>query len=115
MAYTVPGADGAAASPMRPSSPPGSPFVTFFHVRPPSVLRCRALPGPPLTSVQTCRRRCQLAARSSSGFFGSGITTSVTPVSSSTFKDFVHDLPPSVVLYSPRSPPGPHSGPWAAT
>ena len=64
--------------------------------------------------VNTCRRRWWLAATMISGFRGS-MTKSVTPVFSSSFSSGAHVFPPSVVLYSPRSPPGPHSGPGAAT
>src|SRR5215213_10496602 len=49
-----------------------------------------------------------------SGFRGSW-TRVVTPVFSLTFRILFQVLPPSAVLYSPRSPPGPQSGPWAAT
>ena len=49
-----------------------------------------------------------------SGFDGS-IATSFTPVFSLMVKIGFHVFPASVVLYSPRSPPGPQSGPAAAT
>src|SRR5262249_45647182 len=68
----------------------------------------------PLMIVQTWRRRCQLAAISVSGLRGSS-TTSVTPVFSSMLRTLSHVLPPSTVLYKPRSPPSFHSGPCAAT
>ena len=49
--------------------------------------------------------------------FGSvaDITSSFAPVSSSTVSTCFQLLPPSVVLYTPRSPPGPNNGPVAAT
>jgi hypothetical protein len=71
-------------------------------------------PGPPWMMVNTCRRRWWVAATITSGFFGS-MTKSVTPVCSSVSSSLVQVLPPSVVLYSPRSPPALHSGPWEAT
>src|SRR4029078_6275340 len=37
------------------------------------------------------------------------------PVSLFTFSTFFHVAPPSVVFQMPRSPPGPKSGPVAAT
>ena len=43
------------------------------------------------------------------------ITMSFAPVSSSTFSTCFHVLPPSTVLYTPRSPPGPQRLPVAAT
>ena len=49
-----------------------------------------------------------------SGFFGS-ITMSVAPVSASTVRIAFHVPPPSVVLYTPRSPPLAQSGPIAVT
>ncbi len=42
-------------------------------------------------------------------------TSALAPVSSSTASTCVHVSPPSVVLKSPRSPPGPKSGPVEAT
>src|SRR2546423_15351704 len=49
-----------------------------------------------------------------SGFFGSK-ATSVKPVLASIVFTAFHVLPPSVVRYSPRSPPLVQSGPAAAT
>src|SRR5215469_14963612 len=43
------------------------------------------------------------------------MTRSFAPVSSSIFKTCFQFLPPSTVLYTPRSPPGPHRLPVAAT
>src|SRR5262245_4068637 len=43
------------------------------------------------------------------------MTRSVAPVLSSTFSTCFQVVPPSVVLYTPRSPPGPQSDPVAAT
>ncbi len=45
----------------------------------------------------------------------SDILTSLAPVSASPLITARQVLPPSVVLYSPRSPPEPNSGPVAAT
>src|SRR5512142_720109 len=64
-------------------------------------------------SVHTCRLRCHADAYSTSGFEGS-ITTSLTPVFSLIVSTAFQVFPPSAVLYSPRSPPGAHSGPCAA-
>jgi hypothetical protein len=44
-------------SPMRPMSPAGSPFVSFVHVSPPSVLFQMPEPGPPSINVHTLRWR----------------------------------------------------------
>jgi hypothetical protein len=43
------------------------------------------------------------------------MTTSETPVFALMVRTDFQVLPPSVVLYSPRSPPALQSGPWAAT
>ena len=43
------------------------------------------------------------------------MTRSLAPVSSSPASTFFQVSPPSVVLNTPRSPPGPYSGPVAAT
>src|SRR4051812_30173686 len=48
------------------------------------------------------------------GSFGD-VARSLAPVSSSTYNTRFHVAPPSVVLYTPRSPPAPNSGPVAAT
>ncbi len=114
VAYTTSGSTGETARPIFPSDPLGIPLVIFFHVLPPSVERWIALSGPPLISVQKCRRRCQVAAMMMSGFRGSS-TTSVTPVCALTVMMLSHVLPPSIVLYKPRSPPSAQSGPCAAT
>src|ERR1035441_1178962 len=77
--------------------------------------RCRSLlSGPPSISVNTCRRRWYAAAYTMSGFDGSS-ATSTTPVFSLTVSTAFQFFPPSVLLYSPRSPPAPQSGPSAAT
>src|SRR5262249_8754835 len=99
---------------MRPSSTVGRPVFSFVQLLPASVDLYSALSGPPLMRVQTGRRRWYAAAISTSGLRGSS-TTSVTPVLALILSTHCHDLPPSVVLYRPRSPPGPQSGPWAAT
>src|SRR5262245_62260849 len=58
--------------------------------------------------------RCHVVASSTSGSRGS-ITTSLTPAHVPPSSTFFHVLPPSVVLYKPRSPPFTESGPCAAT
>src|SRR6185436_12167865 len=69
--------------------------------------------GPPPTNCPVARRRCHIAAYRTSGFAGS-IRTSLAPVSALTVRTAVHVLPPSVVLYTPRSPPPAQSGPCDA-
>jgi len=54
---TTLGSAGEAASPILPSSTVGRPALSFAHVAPASVDLYSALSGPPLMSVQTCRRR----------------------------------------------------------
>ena len=100
---------------MRPNEPVGKPVpVTLVHVSPPSVDFHSALPGPPPFMQQAVRRRWYIDANR---MFGSvaDITRSFAPVSSSPLRTCFQLFPPSVVLYTPRSPPGPNSGPVAAT
>src|ERR1700689_3081145 len=47
--------------------------------------------------------------------FDVSIPTSTTPVFSLMVSTAFQVFPPSADLYNPRSPPGPHSGPSAAT
>src|SRR6185437_8137701 len=72
------------------------------------------LSGPAGRKPYSRRSRSSAAAYSTSGSDGS-MTTSVKPVYLLMDLVFVQVLPPSVVLNKPRSPPGAHSGPSAAT
>src|SRR6266516_1682781 len=94
---------GAIASPMRPFMVSGKPPpLTSVHVLPPSVVFQSALPGPPEFRKYGSRWRCQLVAKSNSGFEGS-IATSMKPARSEMNLMSCHVCPPSVVLYRPRS------------
>src|SRR5438093_3584943 len=112
----VEGFERAISSPMRPMMGlTGRPLPdSFVHVFAPSVVFHKPLPGPPPLKPQGVRRRWYDAAMSTSGFDGF-MATSVNPVFSSMNFVFVQVLPPSVVLYSPRSWFGPNKCPSAAT
>src|SRR6266516_1250949 len=101
---------------MLPSSPCGSPglCVSSVHCSPPSVDLKIPPPGPPETSCHGLRCAYQKAAYSTSGLEGSS-TRSVTPVESLRNSTLCHDLPPSVLLYTPRSAFGPNACPCAPT
>jgi hypothetical protein len=58
--------------------------------------------------------RCHVVAISTSGSRGSK-ATSLAPAQVPPSSTLRQVTPPSVVLYSPRSPPRTLSGPWAAT
>src|SRR5262245_54237246 len=91
------------SSATRPIVPRGSPgALTFFQVRPPSVLLYIALPGPPPLNPHAVRWRWYIAAQRLFALLGS-ITSSVAPVFSSTYNVLFHVLPPSVVMNTPRS------------
>ncbi len=62
IAKTRPSLAGEGATPIFPRVPSGRPSVSFFHVSPPSVVRQRPLPGPPLTSSHGWRATCQKPA-----------------------------------------------------
>src|SRR5215813_12848971 len=87
---------------------------SFAQVLPPSVVFHSALFGPPPLKPHQVRRREYDAAYTVLGFCGS-IATSVNPVSLSMNFTFFQVLPPSVVLYRPRSGLGPNRCPPAAT
>src|SRR6267142_1694827 len=70
--------------------------------------------GPPPLNPKGVRRRWYAAAYSVSGLSGS-MAMSLTPVSSLIFRTCDQLLPPSLVLYTPRSGFGPHKCPSAAT
>src|SRR6185295_7720055 len=97
----------------------GRPLLAVIgaQVRPASVERNMPLPlaafgpSPPDRNVQPWRRKSHMPAISTSGFLGSIVTPEqpvdgLPPLSTS-----IHDLPPSVVLYSPRSVESLHSLP----
>src|SRR6185312_683977 len=71
------------------------------------------LPGPPLEYVHGRRYVSHMVAYSTCGFDGS-IASVTAPVLSSTNSTFSQCLPPSVVLYTPRSGLGAHTWPSAA-
>src|SRR6187402_2031893 len=100
--------------PIRPSGPSGSPPFSRVHVSPPSVDFQMPLPGPPPFMQQAFRTRWNVEANKMRGSVAD-ITRSFAPVHSSTFSTVFQERPPSVVLYTPRSPPDPKSGPVAAT
>ena len=105
---------GEIAIPILPLSPEGSPRLISRQVFPPSVDLWIPDPGPPSIIVHWWRRRCHEVAYITPGLRGSK-WTSFTPVCSSTSRTRSHVSPPSVVRYSPRSPPAAHRGPCAAT
>src|SRR5262245_52115056 len=109
------GFERATSSPMRPSTPSGKPLPSsFVHVLPASAVFQIAVPGPPPLKPQEVRRRWYDAAYRVFVSTGS-ITMSVKPVSSSMNLTLAQVLPPSVVLYIPRSLFGPNRRPSAAT
>ena len=61
MAMRTFGLDRAMARPIRPVSPAGSPFVSFVHVLPPSVVLKMPPFGPPESKRHGRRSRCQNA------------------------------------------------------
>ena len=96
------------------SSLAGRPACDLRHVSPPSVERQSADSGPPEMYPYVRRYRCHVVASRTSGLRGS-IAMSLAPAHVPPSSTFFHVLPPSVVLYRPRSPPFRDSGPWAAT
>src|SRR5687768_4809898 len=98
------GFDRAIANPMRPRLPFGIPSSSEnrFHVAPPSYVTYNPEPGPPELKNHGQRRYSHIAAKSLFGFVGSMIR-SAAPVLSLTYSTFVHVLPPSIVLKTPRS------------
>ena len=75
----------------------GSPFSSFFHEAPPSVVLYKPPLGPLPLKPNTVRRRWYAAAITVPGLLGS-MVMSLTPVSSLMKSTFVHVLPPSAVL-----------------
>src|SRR5215471_12533460 len=123
--YTTVGLDGATATATLPQGPVGSPLalVEFnsVQVAPPSVLLNRPLPlgafgpSPPDLKVQPFRRKSHIPAKMVLELAGS-IETLEQPVEALVpFKILDHVLPPSVVLYRPRSSLSLQSLPGTAT
>src|SRR5204862_1814731 len=95
--------------------------VISVQVFPPSVERNNPLAegavglSPPERYSQPLRRKSHIAANMISGLSGS-IFTSVQPVERfAPFRTCCHFLPPSVVLYKPRSGESLHNAPGTAT
>src|SRR5690242_15008869 len=107
-AYTRFGLLGHTAMPAFPIPLFGSPFVSSFHVSPPSVLLKSPPPGPFVGAYtnQGGRRVFQSAAYTTFGFVGS-ITTSDAPTFSFLNSTFFHVFPPSFERKMPRSGFGP--------
>src|SRR5213596_3160061 len=109
------------ATAMRPYGFFGKPLlascVISVQVLPPSVDRNNPLaegavgPSPPERYSQPLRRKSHIAANMMSGLLGS-IFTSVQPVERfAPLRTWFHVLPPSVVLYRPRSAESLHNAP----
>src|SRR5207247_8802296 len=113
-AHTRVGFAGELARRISPSTPGRSPGLCVSSVQcsPPSVDLKIPPPGPPDSSCHGLRCACQKAAYSTSGLDGS-TTRSEIPVESLRNSTLFHVLPPSVVLYTPRSAFGPKACPWA--
>src|ERR1700754_4033723 len=105
---------------MRPYGFDGKPFdlsVTSVQVLPPSALRNSALAlgfvesSPPERNVQPLRRKSHNAEKRTCGFCGS-IDSDAQPVDRfGPFKISAQVLPPSLVLYKPRSAESLHRRP----
>src|SRR5690348_9304595 len=115
-AYTTFGLLGATAMPALPKIPVGRPWawLMLVQVAPPSVVLKMPLPGPPLENVHGRRYACHIVAYNTRGSAGS-IASVIAPVWSLTNWIFFQVLPPSVLLYTPRSAFGAHTWPMAAT
>ena len=87
-----------------PSNPTGKPgyFEMSFQVSPPSSLLYKPLPFPPSFNDQGLRQDCHSEAYIVRGLDGSN-TTLMQPALSFLNNMRSHDLPPSFVLYRPRS------------
>ena len=103
-------------TPIRPTSPAGSPGlrVISVHVSPPSVLLNSPLPAPPLDIWYSLRYASHIAAYITSGLWRS-IAMSIAAVRSSRKSTLRQVAPPSLLLYTPRSVFGALSLPKAAT
>src|SRR3954464_5104472 len=116
--------EGAIATARRPYGFFGKPLlacsVISVQVLPPLVERNNPLAegsvgvAPPDRYSQPLRRKSHIAANMTSGLLGS-ISTSVQPVERfAPFRTCCHVLPPSVVLYKPRSGESLHNAPATA-
>src|SRR4030095_6252037 len=117
--------DGAIATAKRPYGFLGKPLlacsVISVQVLPPSVERNNPLADgavgirPAERDFHPLRRKSHIAANMISGLLGS-ISTSVQPVERfAPLRTSCHVLPPSVVLYRPRSGESLHNAPGTAT
>src|SRR5437868_7231797 len=113
------GFDGAIVTAVRPHGFDGSPLFEEIscHVAPPSVVLNRPLalgaagPSPPERKVHPLRRKSHRPAKSTFGFDGSMVMIEQPVEALGFFSTFVHVLPPSLVLYTPRSSLSLHSLP----
>ena len=82
-AQTRPERAGEIDTPILPSMPVGKPGLVEIssQVSPPSVLRNRPLPGPPLETFQKLRLASHIEANSRRGLFGS-MVRSIVPATS---------------------------------
>src|SRR5215510_6042565 len=98
-AYTRFPSAGETATPIRPTTPDGSPGarVISVHVSPPSVDLNNPLPGPPLDILYSVRKASHIAAYITFGLCGS-IEMSTAPVFGPRSRTLRHALPPSVLL-----------------
>src|SRR5438105_1179331 len=99
---------------LSPAGKPAVAVVTRCQLSPPSVLLYIPLVGPPSSKFQALRVRYQALAYNSAGFSGL-ISISTTPVLLSMNRVCFQVLPPSVVLYMPRSLLGEYKCPCTAT
>src|SRR5213594_59746 len=116
--------EGAIFTAIRPYGFFGKPLlascVISVQVLPPSVERNNPLPegavglSPPERYSQPLRRKSHIEANMMSGLLGS-IAMSVHPVERfAPLRTCCHVLPPSVVLYNPRSSESLHNAPGTA-
>src|SRR6185437_12358280 len=121
IAYTTCGSEGAIVTAIRPYGLTGKPlfasWVISVQVLPPSAERNKPLAdgalgdGPPERNVQPLRRKSHIDANSTSGFFKSMLSPEQPVERFPPFNTSDHDVPPSVVLYRPRSGESLHSLP----
>src|SRR5579885_2795956 len=116
-AYTRLESDGATATSIFPIGACGKPgSTTRFHVSPPSCETQMPSSSPfvPLNIAHVCISTCQMPANKFLGFFTSSARPE-QPEFSLTNSTCFHVLPPSDVLYTPRSSCGPVARPTAHT
>src|ERR1041385_7085755 len=111
--YTTFGFYGAAPPPPRPHGPLGSPVALFSSSRvqsaPPSVLLNNPLPlgasgpSPPERKVQPFLRKSHIPANSVPGCCGSIVSIEQPVEALAPASTLFQVLPPSLVLYTPRS------------